>query len=217
MACDSLVADLLQQHNRPFNTQNVADLLAIHGVKKTAVQKSLDALADAGKIVSKDFGKVKIYFANQSNLALLSKEELDQKNIQLQQLQASLQEEAQAMKGFEEELQDLQAVLTAEQVETETDACRGELRKLETKLEHLSKGAILVTAEERATVEKALSDALQQWKRNRGIFKSIWNSMAENIEGKEADLMEDMGVDTDEAAGLTYQDLEALIPKKRKR
>jgi predicted GNAT family acetyltransferase len=47
------VLNLITQHNKPFNTQSVADLLATQGVKKTAAQKALDALAEAGKIVAK--------------------------------------------------------------------------------------------------------------------------------------------------------------------
>ncbi len=53
MSAEDKVLHLLQQHNKPFNTQAVADLLATQGVKKTAAQKALDALAEAGKIVAK--------------------------------------------------------------------------------------------------------------------------------------------------------------------
>jgi 26S proteasome regulatory subunit (ATPase 3-interacting protein) len=44
------VLALLEQHNKPFNVQTVSDFLATHGVKKTACQKALDALAEQGKI-----------------------------------------------------------------------------------------------------------------------------------------------------------------------
>lgn len=44
---------LLQQHNKPFNIQNVSDFLATQGVKKTAAQKALDALAERGDILVK--------------------------------------------------------------------------------------------------------------------------------------------------------------------
>jgi DNA-binding MarR family transcriptional regulator len=47
---DALVLKCIVSHNRPFNTQLVADLLATKGVKKPAAQRSLDSLAAAGKI-----------------------------------------------------------------------------------------------------------------------------------------------------------------------
>lgn len=45
-----------------------------------------------------------------------------------------------------------------------------------------------------------------------------WNrdTIAEGIEGKQADLFEEIGVDTDEAAGITYQQMEQLLSGGRK-
>lgn len=42
------------------------------------------------------------------------------------------------------------------------------------------------------------------------------NTISENVEGKEADLFEDIGVDLDEGLGVDYKDLEQLMPKRRK-
>lgn len=52
---DALVLNCLVTHDRPFNVQAVADLLATKGVKKPQAQRSLDALAQAKKI------RVKVY------------------------------------------------------------------------------------------------------------------------------------------------------------
>lgn len=53
------------QQNRPLNSQNVADYLQKYNLKKTAVQKALDNLADGRKISFKEYGKQKIYVARQ--------------------------------------------------------------------------------------------------------------------------------------------------------
>ena len=47
---DALVLSCLTTHDRPFNVQAVADLLATKGVKKPQAQRSLDSLAHEGKI-----------------------------------------------------------------------------------------------------------------------------------------------------------------------
>lgn len=47
---DQMVLKCVRDHNRPFNTQSVSDLLATKGVKKAQAQRSLDALAAAGKL-----------------------------------------------------------------------------------------------------------------------------------------------------------------------
>lgn len=49
-------------------------MLASQGVKKTQADKALAALAEAGKIVVKEFGKTKIYYPSQQGLAQLAPE-----------------------------------------------------------------------------------------------------------------------------------------------
>ena len=49
-------------------------MLASQGVKKTQAEKALDALAEKGKVMRKEFGKTKIYFTSQEGLAELEPE-----------------------------------------------------------------------------------------------------------------------------------------------
>jgi len=52
-----------------------------------------------------------------------------------------------------------------------------------------------------------------------GLKDSIlWprNAVSENVEGKQKDLFEEMGVDTDETVGVDQKSLEQLMPKKRR-
>lgn len=64
------------QQNRPLNSQNAADSLQKYNLKKTAVQKALDALADSGQISFKEYGKQKIYLARQDQFDIPNSEEL---------------------------------------------------------------------------------------------------------------------------------------------
>ena len=43
------------------------------------------------------------------------------------------------------------------------------------------------------------------------------NTISENVEGKQADLFEEIGIDLDETVGVDYKQFELLMPKKRKR
>jgi hypothetical protein len=43
------------------------------------------------------------------------------------------------------------------------------------------------------------------------------DTISEGIEGKQADLFEEIGVDTDEAAGMTFQQVELLCGKSKPR
>jgi hypothetical protein len=62
------------------------------------------------------------------------------------------------------------------------------------KLEGLRSGATLVTAEERAAVERRFVAAMDAWRKRRGIFRGVWDAVSEGMEGKQADLFEEIGV-----------------------
>lgn len=90
------------QQNRPLNSQNVADCLQKFNLKKTAVQKALDALADSGKISFKEYGKQKIYLARQDQFKIPNSEELTQMKEANAKLQQRLDEQKKAISQVEE-------------------------------------------------------------------------------------------------------------------
>lgn len=52
-AAEATVLKLMQRDNKPFGLQTLVDLLAHQGLKKAAISKALDALAESGKVVAK--------------------------------------------------------------------------------------------------------------------------------------------------------------------
>lgn len=100
------------QQNRPLNAQSVADALQKYNLKKTAVQKALDNLADTSKISFKEYGKQRIYLARQDQFQIPNTEELEK----MKQMNDALQEELTAEKQAVAELESgaaKQAFLTA--------------------------------------------------------------------------------------------------------
>lgn len=89
------------QQNRPLNSQNVADSLQKFNLKKAAVQKALDSLADSGKISFKEYGKQKIYLARQDQFDIPNNEELNQMKEENSKLQAQLGEKKKAITEVE--------------------------------------------------------------------------------------------------------------------
>ncbi|PNH08274.1 Homologous-pairing protein 2 [Tetrabaena socialis] len=85
------------------------------------------------------------------------------------------------------------------------------------KLKLLKSGTVLVTAEERAAVEKLLQTNLEWWRKRRSMFKGIWSTISENLDGKQSALFEEAGIETDETAGADLAEAERLIPKKQRR
>eukprot|EP00826_Nyctotherus_ovalis_P064939 TRINITY_DN9535_c0_g3_i1.p1 TRINITY_DN9535_c0_g3~~TRINITY_DN9535_c0_g3_i1.p1 ORF type:complete len:192 (+),score=57.69 TRINITY_DN9535_c0_g3_i1:92-667(+) len=70
------VLNYMKEQNRPYSALNVFDNL--HGeIKKTEVQRILDVLVEEGEVKSKDFGKFVIYLFNQDKMPVVSKDEIE--------------------------------------------------------------------------------------------------------------------------------------------
>lgn len=89
------------QQNRPLNSQNAADALQKFNLKKTAVQKALDALADSGQISFKEYGKQKIYIARQDQFEIPNSEELEEMKKRNAKLQEELADQKKAISEVE--------------------------------------------------------------------------------------------------------------------
>ncbi|KAJ9529824.1 hypothetical protein QJQ45_022229 [Haematococcus lacustris] len=221
---DQAVLNLFSQ-NKPFSLQNLVDLLAHAGFKKAAITKSVDSLVEHGKITAKEFGKTKLFMPPQAGLAVLSKEEMAEKRAATKAAQDALREERDAVKAAEAELTSWRTSLTVEQMQAEAAALTSKVLWVQANTPSLSSmcrilltGAVLVSAADKAAAEKALTTNLEHWRKRRSIFKNIWSTMSESIEGrKEAEVFEEMGVDTDEAVGADLKGLEGLAGAKRRR
>jgi len=89
------------QQNKPVNTQNVADALQKFNLKKAAIQKALDNLADGGRISFKEYGKQKIYLARQDQFQIPNNEELNQMKEQNADMQKQLEDQRKAISEVE--------------------------------------------------------------------------------------------------------------------
>ncbi|KAJ7547423.1 hypothetical protein O6H91_08G085500 [Diphasiastrum complanatum] len=99
-ATEGIVLNFINEQNKPLNSQIVADSLQKYGIKKTAAQKALDSLADAGKITFKEYGKQKIYLAKQDQFNIPTNEELEHMKKEISNLQENLAVESNAVNAL---------------------------------------------------------------------------------------------------------------------
>ncbi|GLC39525.1 Homologous-pairing protein 2 [Pleodorina starrii] len=207
---------IVREQNRPFGLQQLVDLGATTGLKKAQVSKAVDSLVADGKVLCKEFGKTKLFIPPQAGLKVLTKEEFESRKATVKELQQQCQKEAVECKQLESELAQLRSALSEEEIARQTAEVTKKLADDEAKLKMLKAGSVLVTAEERAAVEKTLLTNLDWWRKRRGMFKNIWSAISEGLDGKQADLFEEIGIETDEAAGADMAEVERLMPKKRR-
>lgn len=81
--------------------QNIVDSLQ-GKIKKSVVQKSLDSLLDSKQISAKEFGKSKVYYADQSNFEVPPKEEVEKTNKQIADEQSLLYDLESQKKALEQ-------------------------------------------------------------------------------------------------------------------
>lgn len=214
---EGIVLKFVNEQNRPLNTQNAADALQKYNLKKTAVQKALDSLADSGKIAFKEYGKQKIYIARQDQFEIPNAEELNHMKEENAKLQEQLNEQKRAVSELEGEIKTLQSNLTLEDMRTKMERLKIEVEEMEDKLTKLRGGVTLVKPEERKAIEDLYINAISHWRKRKRMFKDIWDTITENLPRDLKELKEELGFEYDEDAGVSLQSFVDLMPQSKKR
>ncbi|KAJ4710543.1 homologous-pairing protein 2-like [Melia azedarach] len=214
---EAIVLNFVNEQNRPLNSQNVADFLQKFNLKKAAVQKALDNLADSGKISFKEYGKQKIYIARQDQFDIPNNEELNRMKETNRQLQEQLEEQKKAISKVEAEIKTLQSNLTLEQILEKEANLRKEVKEMENKLAKLRTGVTLVKPEDRKAVEEMYLDKLSQWRKRKRMFRDVWDAITENSPKDLKEFKEELGIEYDEDVGVTLQSFSDLVQRGKKR
>ncbi|CAM8998969.1 unnamed protein product [Rhodiola kirilowii] len=210
---EGIVLNFVNEQNRPLNSQNVADSLQKFNLKKTAVQKALDNLADSGKISFKEYGKQKIYMARQDQFDIPNSEELSRMKEENAELQKQLEEQKKLVSEVEGEIKGLQSNLTLQEIHTKKAQLLKEVTQMEDRLTKLREGVTLVSPEERQTVEKLFSETMTQWKRRKRMFRDLWDSITENSTKDLKEFKEELGIEYDEDVGVSIQSFSDLVDR----
>ncbi|KAL2644135.1 hypothetical protein R1flu_011722 [Riccia fluitans] len=211
---DGIVLNYVNEQNRPLNVQNVADGLQKHGIKKTAVEKILASLGDNGVISFKEYGKQRIYLARQDQFQIPNAEELDRMRKENEQLQREISAAKTANGDLETELRSVKSNLTDSQIKQETEKLNTEIPVLEAKLNTLKSGATLVKPDDREKIEMAFTLKTNLWRKRKRMFKDLWDMITEAMPNNLAEFREELGIETDEDAGVKIDDYCNLVVRK---
>ena len=188
-------------------------MLATQGVRKPAAQRSLDALAAAGKLTCKEFGKAKIYWRPQPQGGAGAGADADSHSsasvAAATARAATLNEELVAVSAanarLAREVATAAAAPSPSTVAERTAKAEGALLALQERLAAANApvpGAAAVPRLDRATVEKDLAAAVAAWGRNKRIFNAVFEAVTENMDSNIKNLMSELGVETDKVKTL---------------
>ncbi|PWA76742.1 HOP2-like protein [Artemisia annua] len=216
-SAEGIVLNFVNEQNRPLNSQVVADFLQKFNLKKTAIQKALDSLAESGKITFKEYGKQKIYLARQDQFQIPNTEELNQMKDENAKLQEMVDEQKKANSQLEGEIKSLQSNLTLDEIQSNDAKLRNQVKEMENRLTKLREGVTLVSPEERNAVEKTFSDTISHWRKRKRMFKDVWDTITENSPKNPNEMKEELGLEYDEDIGVSLQTYINLVPHGKKR
>lgn len=187
-------------------------------MKKSQADKALASLAGQGQIVCKEFGKTKIYFATQEDRVTLSDEEMKEKVSRIEALKKDVAGMAEAVGALQQEYRKLKSSKTLGEMEDEYAALQREAEELDGKLAVLRNGEVeQISPAEIKGVEKSIESCLTAWKSRKRIFKNVWDTVSENLNGNQKDLFESIGIEEDEEDVAVLEKSVKAFSKKRAR
>lgn len=203
----SAVYKYLQNQNRPYSTNDiVTNLHKEYG--KTAVQKALDELVSQNKIIEKIYGKQKVYCILQQDENTdpeAMNTEIAKMDKDIMILTDMLQTNEQKIKNGEHELKNLLNSLTNEEARIEIGKLEKESTKLKEKLRVLSENASPISPEDKEKVEKVHTKNMKEYRKRKRICSDIVDSILEGYPKRKKDLVEEMGLETDEDVGCNIK------------
>jgi len=197
----SAIFKYMFDQNRPYSVTDIhMNLHKEYG--KTAVQKALDMLTDDKKVVEKVYGKQKVYVISQELFPKVKDSELRGMDARMSQLASELAAELAAVREAEAKLKTLTASLTSGQASQALAECDAEVAERTSRLARLKQTSGSVTADQRRRVHDRQRRLLGEWRKRKRITTDIVDAIMEGYPKRKKDLLEEVGVETDQDVGV---------------
>ena len=128
-----------------------------------------------------------------------------------------LEAEKCAINEIEAKIQALEVNLTLEHIREKETKLRYEVSNMELIMKKLCEGTILVKPEERKMVQDMYSEKINQWIKQKRAFKEIWDTITENMPKDLKEFKKELGIETDEDAGVSFQSYSNYTSNKNPR
>lgn len=227
-----VVLEYMNAQNRPYSLINVFDNL--HGaVKRAALSRVLDALADAGQLKSKVYGKAKIYWPDQAQYGDITDEmvaSLQAKAAELTSAAQSVGLERRAIEGTVARLKSMTSTPDLEKRVKEQEAVVAALRErlsvCEAAAEAREAGEAsgcaasataaaaarrpaIVRGKGKTELQAILGKYVKAWKQRKRMVMDLAGQIEEGANMSRKKVLDKAGVETDEeAGGPSLRDLE---------
>ncbi|TPX42413.1 hypothetical protein SeMB42_g05131 [Synchytrium endobioticum] len=198
-----IIFSYLRRQNRPYSAADIYNNLKLE-IGKGNVQKILTTLLDEAKIAGKQYGKQMVYVCRQDEFETPSAEELEAMDSTIEQIKNEITVLTENNHALGAELSKLNNSMTDAELESRLAELADENSKSAERLEKLKAGQQLVTDEERRKIDQDYDTYRKHWQVRKRMFKEAWAMVTENLPDKPAELMERLGVETDEMHNMDF-------------
>ncbi|KAI9190314.1 hypothetical protein H9P43_001748 [Blastocladiella emersonii ATCC 22665] len=217
------VRQYIQRYNRPFNSNDIFNALQ-GAVSKTGVTKALNSLAESNEVVVKTFGKSTVYFPCQKDEDCPTAEEAQAMDVEINHLKDSVPQLQATTAAKAKELSALTAALPTSELAAHVQELRDRHAHLLSRLEAVrpssqgtdASGSLArVTPEAKEEAEQERGKLRTAWAKRKRMFRDAWNAITEDNPTKPKVLAEELGIETDEQAGVSIDSIPMPAPAKR--
>ncbi len=178
------------------------DALQSENIKKSGVERSLAALIEKDAVTLKTYGKTKLYLQCQAKIELPDEETAKAEEAELAELVKSVEEIDAELSELRSEEARLKSSMTLDEAKQAIAEVEASVEKKTAELSELGDPNELPTEEEKASVELSYYRARLAWKKRKKIVKNIVDTVSEAMNKKPKELMELIGLEDDEEAGV---------------
>lgn len=202
--CESTILSYLRDANRPYSINDIHNnLQKTEGFSKSQVAKAVDNLVVAQKVKEKVYGKAKIFFVDQAQLEQVDDEQRKKMDEKLALLHQRINLLCAEMRPKEIKLSQLKRGLTLAQIREKAAALKKDNEQCENKLESLAAQENKVDPAEHERVKKRRRELIKEWKQRKRMAVEVVEALQQGVELPRAQLLEAVGIETDEDAGVS--------------
>ncbi|KAL9968421.1 hypothetical protein ACROYT_G026797 [Oculina patagonica] len=203
-ASDAVLAYLTKQ-NRPYSAVDIfSNLHKEYG--KTAVQRSLEKLASKGIITEKINGKQKVYAPKQDQFGDYDENEIKKIDGNITISTEKLKKLQETLKNQESELRSVNSTLTTKDAKARLAELTTQCDRYQERIKNIKSAANHVTPAEKDKIYKEHKQFVQTWRKRKRMATDILNGILEGYPKPKKQLIEDIGIETDEEYGAVIPD-----------
>lgn len=197
------VRAFMKSANRPYSGNDVFSGLQRQGVGKSAVDKALDQLVGENELYVKVYGKQKVYCAVQPDATAEDRTEVAAMDEELLKTDRAVREAERRYRQSEAELKALRGTCTADELSRNVAELQRAVSGFRERLDgHRSTATAAVSEKDKELAKKDYERLAKEYRKRKRACTDILDSILENCPKTKRALFEEIGIETDESAGM---------------